>query len=198
MFWRPLGRGEWKLWEAEKMVRRRKWSPGFEIWACQSSISDPCSLSSSALLKLLFAGPGRLAETSSPDFASRWDAIQLKLGIALPTCFLFLSIWAWQPQKERGDELIRKKGKLSWVFRVHLCLLNPWMCNAKSLQSCPTPCDPPNCSLQALLSMVFSKQEYWSELPCPPLGDLPYPGIELLSITSPALAGEFFTTSTTW
>ena len=28
------------------------------------------------------------------------------------------------------------------------------------------------------LSMGFSKQEYWSGLPCPPLGDLPNPGIE--------------------
>ena len=31
---------------------------------------------------------------------------------------------------------------------------------------------------QAPLSMEFSRQEYWSELPCPPLGDLPNPGIE--------------------
>ena len=31
---------------------------------------------------------------------------------------------------------------------------------------------------RAPLSMGFSKQEYWSGLPCPPPGDLPYPGIE--------------------
>ena len=37
---------------------------------------------------------------------------------------------------------------------------------------------------QAPLSMGFSRQEYWSGLPCPPPGDLPNPGIEL---TSPAL-----------
>ena len=36
------------------------------------------------------------------------------------------------------------------------------------------------------LSMGFSKQEYWSGLPCPPLGDLPDPGIEPLSLESPA------------
>ena len=29
------------------------------------------------------------------------------------------------------------------------------------------------------LSMGFSRQEYWSGLPCPPPGDLPNPGIEL-------------------
>ena len=40
----------------------------------------------------------------------------------------------------------------------------------------------------------FSRQEYWSGLPCPPPGDLPNPGIKP---TSPALAGGFLTTSAT-
>ena len=47
---------------------------------------------------------------------------------------------------------------------------------------------------QAPLLMGFSRQEYWSGLPCPPPGDLPDPGIEPASLTSPALAGGFFTT----
>ena len=34
---------------------------------------------------------------------------------------------------------------------------------------------------QAPLSMGFSRQEYWSGLPCPPPGDLPNPGIETRS-----------------
>ena len=46
--------------------------------------------------------------------------------------------------------------------------------------------------------MGFSRQEYWSELPFPPPGDLPNPGIELASLRSPALASEFFTTSAMW
>ena len=50
---------------------------------------------------------------------------------------------------------------------------------------------------QAPLSMGFSKQEYWSGLPCPPPGDLPNPGIEPESLASPALADGFFTTSAT-
>ena len=41
--------------------------------------------------------------------------------------------------------------------------------------------------------MGFSRQEYCSELPCPPPGDLPVLGIEPTSPMSPALAGEFFT-----
>ena len=40
---------------------------------------------------------------------------------------------------------------------------------------------------QAPLSMGFSRQEYWSGLPCPPPGDLPNPEME------PVLAGRFFT-----
>ena len=43
---------------------------------------------------------------------------------------------------------------------------------------------------QAPLSVGFPRQEYWSGLPFPLAGDLPNPGIEL---TSPALAGGFFT-----
>ena len=51
---------------------------------------------------------------------------------------------------------------------------------------------------QAPWSMGFSKQEYWSGLPYPPPGDLPYTGLEPTSLTSPALASWLFTTSTTW
>ena len=50
----------------------------------------------------------------------------------------------------------------------------------------------------APLSVGFSMQEYWSGLRCPPPGDLPNPGIEPTSLTSSALAGRFFTSSTTW
>ena len=46
--------------------------------------------------------------------------------------------------------------------------------------------------------MGFSRQEYWSGLPCSSPGDLPHPGIEPTSLLSPALEGRFFTTSTTW
>ena len=51
---------------------------------------------------------------------------------------------------------------------------------------CPTICDPMD---MALLSMGFSRQEYWSELIFPPPGDLLDPGFELASV---ALAGGCF------
>ena len=53
--------------------------------------------------------------------------------------------------------------------------------HAKSLQSCLTLCDPRTIARQALLSMGFSRQEYWSGLPGSPPGDLSNPGIEPVS-----------------
>ena len=41
--------------------------------------------------------------------------------------------------------------------------------------------------------MGFPRQKYWSRFPFPPPGNLPVPGIELVSPASPALAGRFFT-----
>ena len=38
-------------------------------------------------------------------------------------------------------------------------------------------------ALQAPQSMRFPREEYWSELPCPPPGDLPKPGMEPRSPT---------------
>ena len=61
------------------------------------------------------------------------------------------------------------------------------------VQLCVTP---RTIAHQAPLPMGFSRQEYWSGLPCPPPGDLPDPGITPVSLRSPALAGGFFTNST--
>ena len=47
---------------------------------------------------------------------------------------------------------------------------------------------------QAPLSMGLPRQENWSGLLFLPLGDLPHPGIELVSLVSPSLADRFFTT----
>ena len=67
---------------------------------------------------------------------------------------------------------------------MHACM------HTESLQSCLT--------LQVPLSMGFCRQEYWRGLSPPPPGDLPHPGIEPASLTSPALAGGFFASSATW
>ena len=74
---------------------------------------------------------------------------------------------------------------------VCVCVLNCF-----SLVQLCNPID--HTARQASLSMEFSRQEYWSGLPCPSPGDFPDPGIESTSLTFPALAGGFFTTRATW
>ena len=64
--------------------------------------------------------------------------------------------------------------------------------HAKSLQPCAALHSSMPVACQAPLSMGFSRQKYWSGLPCTPPGDLPNPGTES---APPALAGGFFTTS---
>ena len=72
------------------------------------------------------------------------------------------------------------------------------MCVCVHACVCVLSCDsfmaPWTGARQAPLSMGFSTQEYWSGLPFPPPGDLPDPGIEPVSLMSPALGGGFFAT----
>ena len=49
------------------------------------------------------------------------------------------------------------------------------------------------CQAPLSRSQEFSKQEYWNELPFPPPGDLPHPGLKPASSVAPTLAGRFFT-----
>ena len=65
-------------------------------------------------------------------------------------------------------------------------------------QSCPTLCNPMTIAPPGSCVWDFSRQEYWSGLPFPTPGDLPDPGIKPPSLALPALAGRFFSTSTTW
>ena len=51
---------------------------------------------------------------------------------------------------------------------------------------------------QAPLAMGFSRQEYWSGLPCPPPEDLPDLGMEPACLMFLVLTGRFFTTSAIW
>ena len=67
-----------------------------------------------------------------------------------------------------------------------------WAC--MTVQLCPTLYDAMEDSSPGFLSMEFSRQEYWSGLPFPTLGDPPNPGIKPSSLAFPAFAGEFFTT----
>ena len=72
-----------------------------------------------------------------------------------------------------------------WILRTVSCctksLSRVWLCVAPWTVACQAP-----------LSMGFFRQEYWSNLPCPPPADLPDSGIKTASLKSPALAGSFF------
>ena len=62
--------------------------------------------------------------------------------------------------------------------------------HAKSLHSCPILCDPMDYRL--FYPWDSPGKNNWSGLPCPPLRDLPDPGIEPMSLTPPALEGKCF------
>ena len=103
---------------------------------------------------------------------------------------------------ERGRRGLRKSRRLwatsiFWGGAFKLFILY-WGVLAKSLQLCLTLCDPMDCSHSGSSVHGILQQEYWSGLPCPPPGDFPDAGTDPTSLTSPALAGEFFTTFVTW
>ena len=83
-------------------------------------------------------------------------------------------------------------GHSDWCEVIAHCRFALHACSAT--QSCPTLWDPMDCSCQAPLTMEFSRQEYWSELPFPTPRDLPDPVIKPTSPASPALSGGLFTT----
>ena len=75
---------------------------------------------------------------------------------------------------------------------VHICVC------AKSLQSCPTLCDPMYCSPSGscVHGILQARRLEWVACPFP--ADLPDQCIRPGSLTSPALGGRFFTTIVTW
>ena len=87
------------------------------------------------------------------------------------------------------------KDKEAWYATVHgvaksWTWLSDWT-TRKSLQSCPTLCDPVDCNLSGSSIHGILQQEYWNEFPSPPLGNLPSPGIGPMILKSPTL-------ETTW
>ena len=75
--------------------------------------------------------------------------------------------------------------------------LQACMC-AKLLQLCPTLCDPTDYSQPGFSVQEILQARILESVSMPSSGDLPNPGFELTSLISPALAGRFFITSTTW
>ena len=67
-------------------------------------------------------------------------------------------------------------------------------CLCMCVQSCPTLCNPMDCSLPGSSVHGIFQANYWGELPFPTLGDLPTPRVKPASPGSPALAGRLFIT----
>ena len=82
--------------------------------------------------------------------------------------------------KKKAVYFIRSKSSLRLRLKVCTCMLS---CFSR-VQLYVTLW---TVARQVPLSMGFSRQESWSGLPCPPPGDFPNPGIEPLSLMSPAL-----------
>ena len=108
-------------------------------------------------------------------------------------CWLvYCLISAVQCKLHDGGDLFMLVFQETQWSSVHTCSV---LCAKLLWCVCRNPMD---CiAQQASLSVEFSRQEYWSGLLCSPPGDVPDLEIEPASLTSPALAGGFFTTSTT-
>ena len=115
----------------------------------------------------------------------------------------------WRQENKRGARREMGKWKIAgewveiadndlakWVGTMYISQFG--MCPCSVALPCPTLFAAPwAVAHQAPLSVGFSRQEYWRGVVFPSPGDLPDPGIEPASLTSPALAGRFFTTSAT-
>ena len=102
------------------------------------------------------------------------------------------SVQYWQHIQIDGHlHILRHVEAWLWLAWVCVCMLSPF----SQFQLFVTLGTVPS---QAPLPMGFSRQEYWSGLPCSPPEDHPDPGIEPVFLISPSWAGGFFTTNTTW
>ena len=81
-----------------------------------------------------------------------------------------------------------------FIVSILLPVGHLFSCVCVCAELCLTLCNPTDWSHQALLSMEFSRQEYWGGLPFPTPENLPDSGIKPCPPASPTLAGGFFTT----
>ena len=103
------------------------------------------------------------------------------LFVSVNGLYRLVSLYVWFLVKNR-------------TFKYNVAILS---CT-KLLQLCLTLCDPVGCSLpgSSVHGILQGKILEWVAVPFS--GGLPDPGMEPVSLMSPALAGRFFTTSATW
>ena len=140
-----------------------------------------------------------------------WQGLTIRVYFLPKGKFLNISQHTADPSNHDSvyQKLMSKKPAKAYYDYVHStysgCLKFIMISVSNSLYACMLSCFSHvwlfvirwTVACQGPLSMRFSRQEYWSGLSCPPLGDLCNSGIELESLMPPALAGRFLTTSTT-
>ena len=120
-----------------------------------------------------------------------WVLEKIKKWAWIQTCLHTFSIFiseakSWQKLGVRNFQRKHCIWNSDWCVCVCVCVC---------MLSCAWLFETPwTVAHHSTLSMEFSRQTYWSRLPFSPPGDPPDPGIETESLSSPALAGEFFTT----
>ena len=134
-----------------------------------------------------------------------WYTYKMKyFSIIKETKCYYMLLYEWTLNTLYAKEVRHKRlhilCMLLLLFKIYLPMsqgkeiLIPSMCVfvcAKSLSHVEET--PGTEARPTLLSIEFSRQEYWSGLPFSTPGDLPDPGIEHMSLASRALAGRFFT-----
>ena len=138
-----------------------------------------------------------------------WVAISFSRGSSQPrnrtwvSCIAgrFFTNWSTRETWTKVGPILPLHTWTCWS-ELYIVCINPymwgsvWGCVCVCMLSCvwlfcdPMDCSPPGSSVRGIL-----QARLWSGLPFPPPGDLPDPGIEPASPTSPALAGRFFTTA---
>ena len=114
--------------------------------------------------------------------------------------WVFLS-WTWVNVQRllRTYDFYNSVQGNTWCFLKVLLktgavsLLDDDVCSVMSNSLQSVECSPPGSSVHG-----DSPGKNWNGRSCPSPGDLPNSGIKPMSLRSPALTGEFFTTSTTW
>ena len=150
------------------------------------------SPSKSSLHSTWTALPVSSLGSDAPDQSSKLPSKGAGLQEETPTCSLLQGTVIRVFSVPEGQKLYEfRRGMKRSVFTVcvGVCLVASVVSDSTTLWTV---------GHQAPLSMGFSRQQYWSGLPCPSPGDLPDPGPEPESLVSPALAGGFFTAGATW
>ena len=127
------------------------------------------------------------------------DSLAFVFSVLQLTQPLFKPIWVglFVTCNQINSFLIKSPGSFLPFCFSSFRMVNECTCMLRRFSRVRLCVTPWTVALQALLSMGFSRQEYWSGLQCSPPGGLPDPGIKPAPLRSPELAGRFLTASAT-